>query len=141
MELWKWMYALIWLAFLEFVLVLVPVGYLVALVDAHAVVGIAVLAVAHRNARALKATAAPDRVKRIARAAAGSADAQVVLGLLLWANLVGNVTFLGGAVFTVVLLIHLVLAVAVITQASSAATGYDMWEEKEFLPAGDVKVP
>jgi hypothetical protein len=31
-------------------------------------------------------------------------------------------------------LIHLVIALAIITQASSVATAFDMWEEHEFTP-------
>jgi hypothetical protein len=32
----------------------------------------------------------------------------------------------------VVNILHLIIALAIISQASSTATAYDMWEEKEF---------
>jgi hypothetical protein len=40
--------------------------------------------------------------------------------------------FREGTIHWAVNLLHLIIAVAIITQASSAATAYDMWEEKEF---------
>jgi hypothetical protein len=32
----------------------------------------------------------------------------------------------------IITFLHLVIALAIITQASSVATAYDMWEEKEY---------
>ena len=141
MKLWKWLYALVWIAFLQFILVL-PFGLLTGLVDAQVVVGIAVLAVAHRNAAALRKTNSPGRIKRTARASAYLATAQVLLGLILYAGLMLGAGLVAGTLaYEIILLLHLVIALAIITQAASAATAYDMWEEKEFLPATEAKGP
>ena len=40
--------------------------------------------------------------------------------------------FTDGTVHWSINVLHLVVALAIIAQASSAATAYDMWEEKEF---------
>ena len=135
MELWKWLYALVWITFLQFILIL-PFGLLAGLADAHVVVGIAVLAVAHRNAAALRKTNAPGRIKRTARASAYLATAQIILGLILYVGLMLGVGLVAGTLaYEIILHLHRVVALAIITQAASVATAYDMWEEKEFLPS------
>ena len=119
---------IVWLAFLQIVIILLP-GLGGALVDLHVLLGLAILGLAHYNNAQLKKTSAPNRLKRIAKSTAILATIQIILGLILYANvrldvnipLVGVITFL-----------HLVTALAIITQASSVATAYDMWEDKEY---------
>lgn len=121
MKLWASLYLMIWLAFLEFLLVLVPIQ-LPFKIELHALLGVAILLLALYNRQSVSETDAPDRIKRITRATAWFAIAEGVLGVLLYFRIaVDLMTFL-----------HIVASFAIITQAASAATGYDMWEEKEF---------
>jgi len=91
----------------------------------HFVVGLAVLILAVMNYRDLKGTSAPDRVKRISKTIPGMAAFDGLLGIPLF-------VFTEGTVHWAIGLLHLVVSLAIIAQASSAATAYDMWEEKEF---------
>ena len=123
LKLWARLYLLIWLAFAEFLVTafseMFGVRYL------HFVVGLAVLILAIMNYRDLKGTSTPDRVKRISKTIPGMAAFDGLLGIPLF-------VFTEGTVHWAIGLLHLVVSLAIITQASSAATAYDMWEEKEF---------
>lgn len=128
MKMWKQLYAIVWLAFLQIIIILIPhLGG--SLVDLHAVLGVIILGLAHYDYAQLKRTAAPNRLKRIAKSTAILATFQIILGLILYADLRLNVTV---PFVEVVIFIHLVTALAIITQASSVATAYDMWEEHEY---------
>jgi hypothetical protein len=129
-SIWKQFYALVWLAFLQIIIIIVP-RFTVFLVDAHVVLGLGILALAHMNSGRIRKTEAPDRLKRIAKSTAILATFQVILGIILYADL-----RLGMSVplVDVISFIHLAIALAIITQASSVATAYDMWEEHEFSP-------
>lgn len=127
MRIWAALYSLVWAAFFQFVLVLLPLPDSAFLLDLHAMLGIVILALAHYNNSVLRKTEAPARLKRVAKTTAILATAQPVFGVLLFLNVVAGLS-------SIVLLIHLVTALAIITQASSVATGYDMWEEREFVP-------
>ena len=127
--LWKRLYGTIWLAFFSCVLIPRWMGLSVG-VPIHVLLGIAMLVMTQANARSLAALPVPPRLKRISKAAAGFAIFQIVAGLALGAvmhfapNLPMVPTVLRGA--------HDVCALALLAQSSSLATGYDMWEEKEF---------
>ncbi len=128
---WKMLYAMIWLAFVQILLVVPPLAGVTGFVFLHVVLGIAILALAHMDAARLKRMAIPDRIRRIARSTAQLASAQVVLGIYLFLALDLEPGWgLPGA--SVVLFLHLVVALAIFSQASSTATAYDMWEEREF---------
>jgi hypothetical protein len=96
----------------------------------HAVLGLAMLAATWSNARGLARIPVPARLKRISKAAAGFAFFQLIVGLALGAvahfapDYAGVSSILRGA--------HVVGALAILAQTSSLATGYDMWEDKEF---------
>lgn len=128
LALWGRLYGLIWLAFALFVLS--ALSEIVSfMVDFHFLVGIAVLVLAYANYRDIKKTSAPDRVKRISKTTLIMAVLQPIFGLPLYVS-----TRIG---FTlpydwVVNIFHLIIGLAIISQASSTATAYDMWEEKEF---------
>jgi hypothetical protein len=125
---WHQLYLIVWLAFLQIVIILIPrIG--IYLVDVHVILGLAILALAHYNYSQLKRTAAPNRLKRIARSTAALATFQIILGIILYANLRLYVTV---PLVDVVTFLHLVTALAIITQAASVATAYDMWEEHEY---------
>jgi len=123
LKLWARLYLLIWLAFAQFLVTafseMFGIRYL------HFVIGLAVLVLAIMNYRDLKGTSAPNRVKRISKTIPGMAVFDGLLGIPLF-------MFTEGTIHWAINLLHLVVSLAIITQASSAATAYDMWEEKEF---------
>jgi hypothetical protein len=123
LKLWAGLYLLIWLAFAQFLVIafseIFGVSYL------HFVIGLAILVLAIMNYRGLKGTSAPDRLKRISRIIPGMAAFDGLLGIPL-------LMFTEGTVHWAINLLHLIISLAIITQASSLATAYDMWEEKEF---------
>jgi cytochrome b561 len=125
------MYALIWVAFIEILIVLFPVIGTWPTYDLHLVVGVVVLGLAYRILVQVSATSCPGRIKRIAKATFGFAVFQALLGAALYGLLSVNV---GGTVVDFINFLHVAVALAIITQASSSATAFDMWEEKEFMP-------
>lgn len=133
MKLWGQLYLLIWVTFLAFPLATIPnpgpvLPYL------HAIVGLAIIALAYSNARMLRATTVPGRIKRIAAASFNLSILMAVLGVLLWFNVGAGIQLLWGrSVWDLIVFLHLLNAVAIITQASAVAIAFDMWEEKEFL--------
>jgi len=130
MKIWHQLYLIVWLAFLQIIIILIPqIGK--SLVDLHVLLGLIILGLAHYDSAKLKRTAAPDRLKRIAKSTAILATFQIILGLILYANARLNVSI---PLVDVVVFLHLVTALAIITQASSVATAYDMWEEHEYTP-------
>jgi heme A synthase len=128
MKVWKQLYLIVWLAFLQIIIILLPV-FGDKLVDLHALLGFIILGVAHYDYAMIKRTEAPNRLKRIAKSTAVLATFQVVLGLILYANVRLNANV---PLIEVVTFVHLVTALAIITQAASVATAYDMWEEHEY---------
>ncbi|HTT34469.1 MAG TPA: hypothetical protein VMH78_01165 [Thermoplasmata archaeon] len=138
--LWSALYALIWLVVLAFLLGLWPHPP-IAVVYAHAFVGAVVALVAYGNYRALRATRAPARVKRVGRIAAQLAAAAAVVGVPLLVGGWGDWTILGVSAWSLLLFVHVSLALAVVTQSAAIAIAYDMWEEREFqreTTPGDV---
>ena len=108
---------------------------------AHVVLGLAVLGLAHADNAAVRKTGAPARLKRIIKATAILATFQILLRAILVASLVYS---LGSSAVTVVVFLHVAVALAIITQASSVSTAYDMWEEGEFrteAPAAPTPPP
>jgi heme A synthase len=131
MKIWKQLYLIVWLAFLQIIIILIPtLGS--SLVDLHALLGFIILGLAHFDYASLKRTEAPNRLKRIAKSTAALATFQVILGIILYANIRLNVNI---PLVEVITFIHLVIALAIITQAASVATAYDMWEDHEYTPS------
>jgi hypothetical protein len=144
MRLWVSLYLMTWVVFIEFWLALTPlappVPYYV-----HAVLGVVIVALAYFNSEALRASTAPGRIKRVARATFSLTLLLAFLGALLflrvgydWTVLFG-ITFWGGIAF-----LHFVNAVAILTQSSAVAIAFDMWEDKEYLldtAPGEVPAP
>jgi hypothetical protein len=130
MENWKAMYLLIWVAFLQILFILFsPLSDMVNL-PVHVVIAIVILGLTFTVSRNVSHTPCPDRIKRITRTTWYLAILQGVLGIVL---ALGVVLSLGSIYVGVVSLLHVGNALAIITQASSSATAYDMWEEKEFV--------
>ncbi len=128
MSLWKKLYAMVWLVFLQIIIIILP-RFTTYLVDMHVALGLIILALAHYDNAQIKKTDAPNRLKRIAKSTAILATVQIILGVILYANLRLNVNV---PLESVISFIHLVTALAIITQAASVATAYDMWEEHEY---------
>jgi hypothetical protein len=121
---------MVWLAFLEFILVWAPVSSIAPLVYAHVILGVLIFAIAYSNSLKLRKTNCPARVKRIVKATVALAAVEGLLGILLYVSKAG---LLPDLVTSGVGFLHLGTALAVVTQAASTATAYDMWEEKEFV--------
>ncbi len=133
MKLWHALYAMIWVVFLEFLLVMTPdhpewVTYV------HVVAGLVIAGLAFYNFSHLRTTVVPGRIKRVAKSTVQLSVLMAILGLFLllrfgetWVIPLINVSIYG-----LILFIHVVNAFAIITQAAAVAIAYDMWEEKEF---------
>jgi hypothetical protein len=125
------MYAIIWLSFFEILLGLFSPFADYVTVAVHAPLGLAVLALAFYISGRVSASSCPERVKRITKATRDFAIFQVLVGLTFAVALFEK---LPSIYLYVIGLIHVATALTIISQASSSATGYDMWEEKEFQP-------
>ena len=121
---------MVWLAFLQIVIIVMP-RFTLYLIDLHALLGLIILGLAHYNNVKMKLTEAPNRLKRITKATAILATVQIIFGLILYANLRMNVSV---PLVEAIVFIHIVIALAIITQAASVATAYDMWEDHEYEP-------
>jgi hypothetical protein len=132
MKLWIPLYLMIWMVFVEFLLVMTP-ALNMGLLDLHVFLGIFIIGLAFYNFNRLRLTSVPGRVKRIARATCGITVATGILGVLLYSNIGTDATlFFGVTVWGVIFFLHEVAAFAIITQAAAVAIAYDMWEDKEF---------
>ena len=133
MQSWQAMYAVIWVSFLQILFILFsPLGDTVDLA-VHVLIAIAVLALTFRIYRSVRLTPCPDRIKRITKTTWNLAVFQGALGIAL---ALGTILSWGTLYTSVVAFLHVANALAIITQASSSATAFDMWEEKEFqVPA------
>ena len=130
MRTWQLMYAIIWISFFQILFILFsPFDYSVS-VAVHAIVGAGIFGLAFQVSREVGRTPCPARIKRITRVTRNLAVLQGALGIAI---AVGDALSWGSLYATVVGLVHVANALAIITQASSSATAYDMGEEKEFL--------
>ena len=129
MKTWQVMYVIIWAAFLQILFILFsPLGDSVDLA-VHVPLAAAILVLAFISYRDVGQTSCPDRIKRITKTTWALALLQGVLGIAL---ALGVILSWGSLYTSVVGFLHVGNALAIITQASSSATAYDMWEEKEF---------
>jgi hypothetical protein len=132
LTIWKQLYALVWLAFLQIVIAIIAItvsAFKIYLVYAHTFLGLVILILAFSNNAQIKKTEAPSRLKRIVKSTAGLAALQIILGAIAFLSVVLGMEI---PFVDVITLLHLMVALAIITQASSVATAYDMWEEKEY---------
>ncbi len=135
MKLWMALYAMIWIAFLEFLLVLTPASDTTVLVALHIGVGVVILGLAYYNFDQLRKTRVPARVKRIAKSTFSLAILMAILGILIYADIGSNwvIPILNVSILGILLFFHAVNAIAIITQAAATAIAFDMWEDKEFV--------
>ena len=115
----------------EFILLMdvIDIPYITEL---HIVVGAIILILAYYNYSIISKTEAPARIKRILRTMASLATAQPILGFLIYLDFSLKYSICSSGIIGIV---HLIISLAIITQAASVATSYDMWEEKEFIQA------
>jgi len=133
LSIWRQLYAMVWLAFLQIVIILVEIPFLRSyLVYGHVFLGLIILGLAHYNYVQIKKTEAPNRLKRIAKSTTILATIQPVFGVILLGDIMMPNSPILAPLAGLVLLLHVITALAIITQASSVATAYDMWEEKEY---------
>jgi len=133
MRLWQALYGTIWVVFLEFLLSMAPQGRPWTLYS-HYALGFIVVGIAYSNYRALRATTAPGRIKRIVYATFAMSVLMAILGPLLVFNIGASWPVLAGiTVWNLILLVHVTTAFGIITQMAATAIAYDMWEDKEFL--------
>jgi hypothetical protein len=131
MQLWSRLYNAVWLAFFSCVFIPRWMGKYGAPV--HVLLGIGMFALTFANSRRLAALPVPPRLQRISRSTANIALFQIVCGVAFGGvkHMLPDVPFVGPALNA----IHIVCALAILSQCSSVATGYDMWEEKENTAA------
>jgi hypothetical protein len=132
MPLWRKLYNTVWLAFFSCVLIPRWTGPRFGPII-HMLLGILLLLVTLSNARRLATIAVPPRLQRVSKVTAGFSLFQVIVGLAIGAaiHLAPQYPF----IIPTLRGIHVVCALAILAQASSVATAYDMWEEKEFTAA------
>jgi len=145
MKLWAALYLAIWIVLLEILLGMWPdppmvVPYL------HLVLGLGIALITYYCFARLRSTRVPARVKRVAKASWNLSMVMVVFGFLLWFNVGSSWTIpgLNLSIYRGVLVLHVVIAMAVITQLAAAAIAYDMWEDHEFsreTEPGQVPAP
>ena len=135
MRLWAALYGMIWLVFFATLMIVWPTS---PVFDPYfaLVLGVGIVALAHWDFAALRATRVAGRVKRTARASFGISVLLLVLlaarSVLVATNVPVSWTFLGVSVGAALLLLELMCALAIITQAAAVAIAYDMWEDHDF---------
>jgi hypothetical protein len=144
MKVWIGLYAMVWLVFLELLVAIDPQPPSWA-IYVHASLGILIILLAASNYAQVRATSAPGRTKRTVRATLWLTVLMAFLGVFLWVGIGQQWSvFLGYTVWDLVHVFHVVNALAIFAQAASAATAFDMWEDKEFergSPPGIVPAP
>lgn len=149
MKLWMALYAMIWIVFIEFLLVMTPGGSAI-LIYMHIVLGVTIIGLAFYNFSRIRKTRVMGRVKRIAQTSFYFSVAVGIFGVLIFFDIgktsaIGiGVSFVGDRIFfdigthaisiyEIILFFHVISAFAIITQAAAIAIAYDMWEDKEFV--------
>lgn len=132
MKAWRGLYAMVWLVLLELLVAIDPRPPPWS-IYVHAGLGVLIILLAAANYGQVRATCAPGRTKRTVRATLALSVLMAPLGIFLWADIGTHWSvFLGYSVWDLVDVFHVVNALAILAQAASAATAFDMWEEKEF---------
>lgn len=148
MKLWQSLFAMIWIVFLEFLIVMsTNVTSFTSIADpliyVHSALGFGILALAYHNFKGVRDTTIAGRVKRTAQSTFQLSILMAVLGIILLFKgyLSWEVPVLNLSLFYVIVFVHVVNAFAIVTQAAAVAIAYDMWEDKEFnqeTKAGEV---
>lgn len=135
MKLWALLFGMIWLVVAQFLLALLPLSNLASngLLYAHAALGALLVVLAYVAYRQLSTSGAPARIQRVGRASLPVMGLMIITGPVLFASAVSGVALPGGSTtFAVLLVVHVVGALAILAHTTAAAVAYDMWEEREF---------
>lgn len=148
MKLWQALFAMIWITFVEFLIVMSThvtnfEPFATVLIYLHAALGFAMIPLAFNNFTGVRNTTIAGRVKRTAQSTFQLSILMAVLGVILLFkdSLSWQVPVLNLSLFYILVFVHVVNAFAIITQAAAVAIAYDMWEDKEFnqeTKAGEV---
>ena len=134
MKTYQGLYGIIWLILTDILIQSKAVAF-PGVEYAHMALGAGTILLALVNYQNVVATSVPDRTKRITRIYMQLSIGQAIMGVLVFLFFIvkpGDVP--AGVCFRDAFrVIHLVIAIAMITQAAAAAISYDMWEDKEFL--------
>ncbi len=137
MKLWSSLYALIWILLIEFLLVMIYPGNQI-LIYTHTVLGIIIIGITYYNFSGIRKTTIAGRVKRTAQACFNLSIVMVIFGVLLIIMSILGISnawvipLLNLSVYRIIVILHLIIALAMITQAAAVAIAHDMWEDKEF---------
>ncbi len=133
MELWKALYALIWIVLIEFLIAMTP-GVSTVMVYLHIVIGIVIIGITFYNFSGLRKTRVPGRVKRVAQASYNLSISVAILGVLIFFDAGSEyvIPVINTSIYGLILFFHVFTSFAVITQAAAVAIAYDMWEDHEF---------
>jgi hypothetical protein len=134
MKLWMALYAMVWIALFEFLLVMTPGGSSV-LMYLHSALGVAIIGLAFYNFSGIRKTRVMGRVKRTAQASYNISVTVGISGVLIFFD-IGKTPVIPGinvSIYGLILFFHAICAFAIITQAAAIAIAHDMWEDKEFL--------
>ena len=132
MRTWQGLYGMVWLAFFTILVAVDPIPPW-WLIYVHAALGALLLLLAVQNRANVLNSRAPRRTKNTVHTTAVLAAATVPFALLLWLNVGSSwVLLFGYSVWDGFHIVHVLLALTILAQAASAATAYDMWEEREF---------
>lgn len=133
MNLWMALYAMVWIALIEFLLVMTP-GASSVLIYLHSILGIAIIGLAFYNFSGIRRTRVMGRVKRIAQISYNLSVAAGISGVLIFFDIGKTpvIPVINISIYGLILFFHIIFAFAIITQAAAIAIAHDMWEEKEF---------
>ena len=133
MELWKALYALIWIVLIEFLIAMTP-GVSTGMIYLHMGIGIVIIGLTFYNFSGVRNTPVPGRVKRIAQASFNLSISVAILGVLIFFDAGSGyvIPFINTSIYGLILFFHVFTSFAIITQAAAVAIAYDMWEDREF---------
>ncbi|PWB56506.1 MAG: hypothetical protein C3F06_01075 [Candidatus Methanoperedenaceae archaeon] len=133
MKLWMSLYAMVWIALIEFLLAMTPGGSAI-FIYLHMILGAAIIGITFYNFSALRSTRIAGRVKRVAQASYNISIIVAIFGALVFFD-VGKtliIPLINVSIYGLMLFFHVFNSFAIITQAAAIAIAYDMWEEREF---------
>ena len=133
MKLWMALYAMVWIALIEFVLVMTP-GASSVLIYLHILIGAAIIGLAFYNFSGIRRTRVMGRVKRIAQTSYNLSVTAGISGVLIFFDIGKTpvIPVINVSIYGLILFFHVIFAFAIITQATAIAIAHDMWEDKEF---------
>ena len=133
MKIWMALYAMVWIALIEFLLVMTP-GASSVLIYLHILIGAAIIGLAFYNFSGIRRTRVMGRVKRIAQTSYNLSVTAGISGVLIFFDIGKTpvIPAINVSIYGLILFFHVIFAFAIITQAAAIAIAHDMWEDKEF---------